>query len=251
MPSPPIQVFLTTIASQPALRQRQEYVLRILQVKKIPFTSYDLASDETAKKLWRRKAPLDKQQLPGILVGGRFPGSFAEFEDSVEHDELDIFLRLKEEWDADLEGERPAPPAQPIGVPGAASPLQMTGQKPSYAPQPSPLAKKVKPSEELDAGEQLEDRSLSGIKVTEDELLQLVSDLGLGGADADDLVKGLSFGDSKPAAGDGDQAASGTAAKAADPAAAAAEAVPVTAEAAPTETAAGAEEKKTVETAAA
>lgn len=58
MPSPPIQVFLTTIASQPALRQRQEYVLRILQVKKIAFTSYDLASDEDAKKLWRRKAPL-------------------------------------------------------------------------------------------------------------------------------------------------------------------------------------------------
>lgn len=34
-----------------------EYILRILQVKKIPFTSYDLASDEDAKKLWRRKAP--------------------------------------------------------------------------------------------------------------------------------------------------------------------------------------------------
>ena len=30
----------------------------MLQVKKIPFTSYDLASDEDAKKLWRRKAPL-------------------------------------------------------------------------------------------------------------------------------------------------------------------------------------------------
>ena len=35
-----------------------EYLLRILQVKKIPFTSYDLASDEEAKRLWKRKAPL-------------------------------------------------------------------------------------------------------------------------------------------------------------------------------------------------
>jgi len=35
-----------------------EYILRVLQVKKIPFTSYDMASDEDAKKLWRRKAPL-------------------------------------------------------------------------------------------------------------------------------------------------------------------------------------------------
>lgn len=67
MPSPPIHVFLTTIASQPALRQRQEYVLRILQVKKVAFTSYDLASDEDAKKLWRRKAPLGPSSV--ILEG--------------------------------------------------------------------------------------------------------------------------------------------------------------------------------------
>jgi hypothetical protein len=36
----------------------EEYLLRTLQVKKIPFTSYDLASDESAKRLWKRKAPL-------------------------------------------------------------------------------------------------------------------------------------------------------------------------------------------------
>jgi hypothetical protein len=71
-----------------------EYILRILQSKNIAFSSYDLASDEEAKRLWRRKAPLsenypsrmfkliirttpclpDKQQLPGILVGGTCPG---------------------------------------------------------------------------------------------------------------------------------------------------------------------------------
>ena len=39
-----------------------EYILRVLQVKKIPFTSYDVASDEDAKKLWKRKAPLRKYQ---------------------------------------------------------------------------------------------------------------------------------------------------------------------------------------------
>ena len=98
MPSPPIQLFLTTIASQTELRRRQEYLLRAsllgrseclrrtttwlttadgtgtLQVKKIPFVSYDLASDENAKRLWRRKAPPKEQSLPGILVGGKWPG---------------------------------------------------------------------------------------------------------------------------------------------------------------------------------
>jgi hypothetical protein len=38
-----------------------EYILRILQAKKITFNSYDLASDEDAKRLWRRKAPAGEQ----------------------------------------------------------------------------------------------------------------------------------------------------------------------------------------------
>jgi hypothetical protein len=72
--SPPIQIFLTTIVTQPVLRQRQEYLLRILQTKRVPFTSYDVASDEGAKRLWRRKAPGGKAELPGILIGGVCPG---------------------------------------------------------------------------------------------------------------------------------------------------------------------------------
>ncbi|ESK98053.1 thioredoxin domain-containing protein [Moniliophthora roreri MCA 2997] len=197
MPSPPIQVFLTTIASQPALRQRQEYLLRILQVKKIPFTSYDLASDETAKRLWKRKAPLDKQQLPGILVGGKFPGTFTDFEESVEFDELDKFLRLKETWDPEVD-QITEPPVQPIGVPGAALPLQMTPdhirklaikRNPSPSPNQIPVNKRTG---DFDVSEELSGYGLQGVRVTEDELTALVKELGLEGEDAGNLVKGLS-----------------------------------------------------------
>lgn len=197
MVSPPIQVFLTTIASQPALRQRQEYILRILQVKKIPFTSYDLASDEDAKRLWKRKAPLDKQQLPGILVGGTFPGTFSDFEEAVEYGELDTFLRLKETW---VENEeRPTLPAQPIGVPGALLPLEMTPEhlkvKILAQPPASPLKGKTVPvnkrTGEFDAGNELVGFGLQGVRVTEDELEQLVAELGLDGDEAQDLVNGL------------------------------------------------------------
>ncbi|KAK0478302.1 hypothetical protein IW261DRAFT_1565284 [Armillaria novae-zelandiae] len=206
--SPPIQLFLTTIASQPALRQRQEYLLRILQVKKIPFTSYDLASDETAKKLWKRKAPLgiadilgtlpvaysftDKQQLPGILVGGSLPGTFAEFEDAVEYDELDTFLRLKEPWNPDVDEDKPAPPVRPIGVPGAMMPLQMTPErlKSKIPRQACVFAPREATNPELSG------YGLQGVRVTEDELRDLVAELGLDGDDAGDLVKGLSSGPS-------------------------------------------------------
>ncbi|EJD04089.1 uncharacterized protein FOMMEDRAFT_146155 [Fomitiporia mediterranea MF3/22] len=191
MPSPPVEVFLTTIASQPALRKRQEYILRILQVKKVPFTSYDLASSEDAKKLWKRKAPLAKQQLPGILVGGMFPGTFEDFEEAVEYDELERFLRLDESWDAD-ELDTPSLDAKPIGVPGASSPAQMTSQKPSFASSHSPLKDKTKAASELDAGSLLGDNSLHGVSVTDDELADLVKELGLEGDEAGDLVKGLS-----------------------------------------------------------
>ncbi|OJT15809.1 hypothetical protein TRAPUB_3915 [Trametes pubescens] len=188
MPSPPIQVFLTTIASAPALRQRQEYVLRVLQVKKVPFTSYDLASDEEAKKLWRRKAPVDKQQLPGILIGGEVPGSFQDFEDAVEFGELDAYLRLNEEW-APLEGDKPMLRAVPVGIPGAYSPAQMN---PSHvSPAPSPIRTSKPRAGELDAGEKLGDASLSGVNVTEDDLLALVEELGLNEDEANELVKGL------------------------------------------------------------
>ncbi|KAF8898897.1 hypothetical protein BD779DRAFT_1486098 [Infundibulicybe gibba] len=198
MPSPPISIFLTTIASQPALRQRQEYILRTLQVKKIPFTSYDLASDESAKRLWKRKAPLDKQQLPGILVGNQFAGTFSEFEDAVEYDELDTFLRLKESYKEDSDDERVRPPVQPVGVPGASSPRQMTPEHLKttiFAPVSSPLKGKGKPvtkrDNEFDVGTKLVGFGLQGVQVTEDELRDLVAELGLDGDEAGDLVKGL------------------------------------------------------------
>ncbi|KZS95989.1 hypothetical protein SISNIDRAFT_483397 [Sistotremastrum niveocremeum HHB9708] len=191
--SPPIQVFLTTIASQPALRQRQEYILRILQVRKIPFLSYDLASDENAKRLWRRKGPKDKPELPGILVGGKWPGSFQDFEEAVEYGELDTFLRLNEDYDPEIEEDHPLLPAGPVGVPGAASPLQMNkDHKPSYSATPSPLRKKTgKEHEEFDVGEELTGFGLQGVKVTNAELLKLAEELGLSGDDAKDLVGGL------------------------------------------------------------
>ncbi|KAN0100498.1 hypothetical protein V8E55_000482 [Tylopilus felleus] len=194
MPSPPIQVFLTTIISQPVLRKRQEYILRILHAKKIPFTSYDLASDEDAKRLWKRKAPLDKQQLPGILVGGKYPGDFDAFEGAVECDELDVFLRLNETWNVTVDEDRPAPAAKPVGVPGAVPVSQMTPEhhKPKIYPRdPDTPLKPVNKRNDYDISTELEGFGLQGVRVTDDELTELVKDLGLDGDEAADMVRNL------------------------------------------------------------
>lgn len=195
---PPIQIFLTSIASAPALRQRQEHLLRILQVKKIPYTSYDLASDEEAKKLWRRKAPANNSSLPGIMVGGEFAGTYTEFDEAVEFGELDQFFKVNEPWGEEDEAITPAPsPQKPIGVPGVATPLQMTGQKPSFSASPSkPPKKTANRTKSIDVGTEL-GFGLEGVKVSQEEMLELVESLGLGGDDADDLVKGLGLTSSK------------------------------------------------------
>ncbi|KIM66329.1 hypothetical protein SCLCIDRAFT_110898 [Scleroderma citrinum Foug A] len=194
MPSPPIQLFLTTIASQPELRKHQEYILRILQIKKIPYTSYDLACDEEAKRLWKRKAPLGKQRLPGILVGGRYPGDFDAFEEAVEYDELDTFLRLKETWNAVVDEDRPPPAVKPIGVPGAVPVSQMTPEhhKPTIFPKdPNTPVKLVNKRNDFDIGSELQGFGLQGVRTTDDELRMLVEELGLGGDDAADMVRSL------------------------------------------------------------
>lgn len=125
-------------------------------------------------------------------------------EEAVEFNELDIFLRRREEWKP-FEDEKTLLRAEPIGVPGAYSPLQMYPKHaPSRSPSPSPLAVKEKEKKEVVAGVELAEFGLQDVSVSMDELKALVEELGLGGEEANDLVKGLagdSSSTSKPASG--------------------------------------------------
>lgn len=146
-------------------------------------------------------------------------------EEAVEYGELETFLRLNETWDETIEETRPTLPAKPIGVPGASSPSQMAkpahralfnaspggassplrGAAPSSSSSSSAAAVAVSASSpenkeylrkrneaEFDVGEELVGYGLQGVKVTDDDLLALVEELGLGGEEAGELVKGLS-----------------------------------------------------------
>lgn len=88
----------------------------------------------------------------------------------------------------------------PIGVPGAMLPLQMTPEHlrtKILAQQSSPLKGKAaipvnKRTDAFDVSTELSGFGLQGVQVTEDELRDLVAELGLDGDEAGDLVKGLS-----------------------------------------------------------
>lgn len=129
----------------------------------------------------------------------------------MEYDELSRFFRLDEEWHEDIDGPKVLE-QKAIGVPGASMPSQMTPERLNVKIRatmhsPSPLSKKSIPvnkrTDEFDIGEELSGFGLQGVQVTEDELADLVKELGLDGDDAGDLVKGLTGGDEKsPAAAD-------------------------------------------------
>ena len=148
-------------------------------------------------------------------------------EDAVECDDLATFLRLDEVYDPAVEEDRPLLPEQPIGVPGvspspsplkpklstatqAKTPVSPAAKPPASAvpatptpggakpPPPTPVDKR----DEADVGDELSGFGLQGVKVTDDELAKLVEELGLGGDEADVLVKSLSGGEAKKAAAD-------------------------------------------------
>ena len=81
---------------------------------------------------------------------------------------------------------------KPVGVPGAYSPLEMNpSHKPTVSQHPTPTkAKDGSRGREVDVGSELSGHGLDGVTVSEQDLMDLVSEL-IGEEGADDLVKGF------------------------------------------------------------
>ncbi|KAI5481607.1 hypothetical protein MNV49_002833 [Pseudohyphozyma bogoriensis] len=93
MATPKIDVFVTSIQSNAQLRGRHERTQRALTSVRVPFTTHDVASDEEAKKYWKRKNQ-GSNELPCVLVDGERVGSIEQLDEAVEFGELRQFLRL-------------------------------------------------------------------------------------------------------------------------------------------------------------
>lgn len=69
---PTIDVYVTHILSNGAIRGRHERVDRYLTSARVPYNTHDVAGDEAAKSMWKRKDPTN--ELPCILVDGERVG---------------------------------------------------------------------------------------------------------------------------------------------------------------------------------
>ncbi|WVQ98967.1 hypothetical protein IAU59_006099 [Kwoniella sp. CBS 9459] len=106
MAPPPVSIYVTSLTSQPKVRQHIDLLRRSLRGLEIPYEEHDLVIDEDAKKRWQRsKPPGMVVGLPGYLVGGEWVGTMDDFEDAVETQRLPEFLKQ----DLDLS----ATPAEP------------------------------------------------------------------------------------------------------------------------------------------
>ncbi|PWN53297.1 hypothetical protein IE53DRAFT_384229 [Violaceomyces palustris] len=159
MPAPQVELFSTSILSNHKVRSRHERFTSVLAIKKIPFIYHDLASDESAKSRWRRKAR--DPQIPGILVNNEWRGTFEEFEEAVEFGELEIFLGVSASDFVKAKDE---------AFPGASPSTEV-----SYLPfAPEGSGKRPEPT----ADEFLKSLGLEDLQVSEAEVDSLIKGIG-------------------------------------------------------------------------
>ncbi|GAA6011854.1 hypothetical protein JCM10207_004267 [Rhodosporidiobolus poonsookiae] len=127
---PTIDVFVTSILSNPAIRGRHERVRRALMSARVTYAEHDVAGDEAAKSLWKRKNG-GKNELPFLLVDGEPVGSIEDLDEAVEFGELRQFLRLDAPASAP---EASAPTSAPAAAP---APTADSASPPSSRPIPT------------------------------------------------------------------------------------------------------------------
>ncbi|GAA6028817.1 hypothetical protein JCM8097_007409 [Rhodosporidiobolus ruineniae] len=160
--APTIDVFVTSILSNPAIRGRHERVKRAMTAARVAYAEHDVASDEQAKSLWKRKNG-GKNELPFLLVDGECPGSIEDLDEAVEFGELRQFLRL------DTPSE-PPPPAAPAPTSATSAPLSASSSSNGAAPPSSSSSSDRKPT--------LDD--FADLNLSPDELAELQREISQG-----------------------------------------------------------------------
>ncbi|OWZ79946.1 hypothetical protein C365_01528 [Cryptococcus neoformans Bt85] len=94
MTPPIVTIYVTSLTSAPAVRRHHDLLRSSLNAMDIKYEEYDLVMDEEAKRRWQRAKPAGKViGLPGYLVGGEWIGTMEDFEEAVETQSLESFLK--------------------------------------------------------------------------------------------------------------------------------------------------------------
>lgn len=90
-----LTLYITTVTGNLEVKKQQQKIQMILDAKKIKYEAVDVAASEDAKKKMRAIAGDDKALPPQICNGDTYCGNFEAFDNAVEAEELEEFLKLK------------------------------------------------------------------------------------------------------------------------------------------------------------
>ncbi|XP_007909932.1 SH3 domain-binding glutamic acid-rich-like protein 3 [Callorhinchus milii] len=91
-----VQVYVSYITGSRQIKSRQSEVERVLDVKKIRYDCVDISASETLLEEMRTRTGNPKALPPQIFNDDVYCGDYQNFQDAVENEELNQFLRQKE-----------------------------------------------------------------------------------------------------------------------------------------------------------
>ncbi|XP_036003386.1 SH3 domain-binding glutamic acid-rich-like protein 3 [Fundulus heteroclitus] len=89
-----VTVYMASVSGSLELKKNQERIFSILTSKKIPFKTVDITQNTDDKDLMRKMAGNAKALPPQIFNGDVYCGDFAAFENAIEMEQLEKFLKL-------------------------------------------------------------------------------------------------------------------------------------------------------------
>ncbi|KAM4521530.1 SH3 domain-binding glutamic acid-rich-like protein 3 [Odontesthes bonariensis] len=90
----PVILFYSSVSGSLELKKNQERIMSVLTSKKIPFKAVDIAQNSEDKDLMRQKAGNPTALPPQLCNGDVYCGDFDAFENAIEMEQLEEFLKL-------------------------------------------------------------------------------------------------------------------------------------------------------------
>ncbi|XP_060908221.1 SH3 domain-binding glutamic acid-rich-like protein 3 [Labrus mixtus] len=89
-----LQVFYASVSGNMKMRKNQDRIFSVLDSKSIEYEKVDITQGSDAKDLMREKAGDPTALAPQICNGGNYCGDIDAFENAVENEQLEEFLKL-------------------------------------------------------------------------------------------------------------------------------------------------------------
>ncbi|XP_041831922.1 SH3 domain-binding glutamic acid-rich-like protein 3 [Melanotaenia boesemani] len=87
-------VFYSSVSGSLEVKKKQDRIMSVLSSKKIPFKTVDISQNSESKDLMRKRAGDPTALPPQICNGDAYCGDFTAFENAIEMEQLEKFLKL-------------------------------------------------------------------------------------------------------------------------------------------------------------